>query len=153
MEMWTAALKWAMEFDSIVNRHNLAVAADEESAKLKPPVAHEPLIARLPAVASPITPRQFSLARDSLTIPLDDDVGLRSVSLHACCTCYVIVIALVVFRCFSSYEKSAADCKSKSRLLNRRHVAFAHSCSFATLLRAVCSSAFSTSCASRTRTP
>ena len=39
MEMWTAALKWAMEFDSIVNRHNLAVAADAESAKLKPPAA------------------------------------------------------------------------------------------------------------------
>jgi hypothetical protein len=88
MEMWTAALKWAMEFDSIVNRHNLAVAADAESAKLKPPAAEEPLIARSPAVASPMTPRQFSLARDSLTIPLDDDVRRRSVSRHARSTCF-----------------------------------------------------------------
>jgi hypothetical protein len=127
MEMWTAALKWAMDFDSIVNRHDLAVAADAKSAKLKSPVAEEPLISRLPAVASPMTPRQFSLARDSLTIPLDDDVRCRNFVVSN-----VIMLGLFIFafnRCFSNYERSAAECNSKSRLLNRRHVAFAHSSS------------------------
>ncbi len=75
MEMWTAALKWAMDNDSIVNAHNIAVSADAESAKMKSSVAGDPLTMRSPAAAvSPMTPRQFSLSRDSLTIPLDDDV-------------------------------------------------------------------------------
>jgi hypothetical protein len=83
MEMWTAALKWAMEFDSIVNMHNLAVAADAAaaSADTKSPVADDALALRSPAAATPMTPRQFSLARDSLTIPLDDDVRARAASL------------------------------------------------------------------------
>jgi hypothetical protein len=151
MEMWTAALKWAMEFDSIVNRHNLAVA-DEEYAKLKPPVADEPLTARSPAVASPITPRQFSLARDSLTIPLDDDVGLRSVSLHACCTCYVIVM-------FSSFSGASAATRRARPIARQSHASsIAGTSHLLTAVHlppsyAVCSSAFSTSCASRTRMP
>ena len=72
--MWTAALKWAMDNDSIVNAHNIAVAADAESAKMKSAAAGDPLTMRSPAAVSPMTPRQFSLSRDSLTIPLDDDV-------------------------------------------------------------------------------
>jgi hypothetical protein len=71
-----------MDFDSIVNRHFAAVAADAELSKLKSTIPDEPLILRSTAVASPATPRQFSLGRDSLAIPLDDDVGLLFVDLH-----------------------------------------------------------------------
>ena len=104
MEMWTAALKWAMDFDSIVNMHNIAVAADAEaaSADTKSPVADDALALRSPAAATPMTPRQFSLARDSLTIPLDDDVCAR-----ACFTSAPTALTLSV-RCCSSCARSAA---------------------------------------------
>jgi hypothetical protein len=72
MDMWTAALKWAMNFDSIVCQHNVALAADAEQASFTNANV-DTLNSRTP-VAAPSTPRQFSLPRDSLTIPLDDDV-------------------------------------------------------------------------------
>ena len=106
MEMWTAALKWAMDFDSIVNMHNMAVAADAAatSADTKSPVADDALTLRSPAAAtSPMTPRQFSLARDSLTIPLDDDVSAR-----AACFASAPTALILSARCCSSCARSAA---------------------------------------------
>jgi len=75
MDMWTAALKWALESDSIVSQHYVALAAQSKSASEKKPSPELPV--RSPAVASPMTPRPFSLPRTSLTIPLDDDVRRR----------------------------------------------------------------------------
>jgi hypothetical protein len=93
MDLWTAALKWAMDFDSIASRHYAAVAADAESLKLNSPVPVDALILRSSAVASPATPRQFSLGRDSLAIPLDDDVKRLPVHLYSPPTFLIAILA------------------------------------------------------------
>jgi hypothetical protein len=82
-----------MDFDSIVSRHFAAMAADAESSKLKSSIPDDPLVLRSPAVASPATPRQFSLGRDSLSIPLDDDVSLLPGDLHTQDAPFTIILA------------------------------------------------------------
>jgi hypothetical protein len=106
MELWTAALKWAMDFDSIASRHYAAVAADTESSKLNSPVSVDALILRSSAVASPATPRQFSLSRDSLAIPLDDDVKRLLVHLRFPLP-HTFFLDCYSGRCFSIYATSA----------------------------------------------
>ncbi len=119
MEMWVAALKWAMDFDSIVSRHYAAVAAEAELSNLKAQIPDIPLVLRSPAIASPSTPRQFSLGRDSLAIPLDDDVKLlipdflRRLLHHS------------IDRFSDNYVMSAPACSFKSPLLNLQCAVFA----------------------------
>ena len=81
MDMWTAALNWAMGFDTILNKHTIAMLADTKSAVEKKSSPEAALPLRSPAVASPATPTTFSLPRNSLTIPLDDDVKQLSFAL------------------------------------------------------------------------